>query len=114
MSDSLRSHGQYSPWNSPGQNTGVDSLSLLWGIFPNQGSNPGLLHCRQILYQSGKELTCDAGDIRDVGLISWAGRSPGGGNDNPFQYSCLDNPMDKGAWRVMVHGLKESDMAEAT
>ena len=46
MSDSLRSHGQYSPWNSPGQNTGVDSLSLLWGIFPNQGSNPGLLHCR--------------------------------------------------------------------
>ena len=114
MSDSLPSHGQYSPWNSPGQNTGVDSLSLLRGIFPNQGSNPGLLHCRQILYQSGKELTCNAGDLRDVGSISWAGRSPGGGNGNPLQYSCLDNPMDKGAWRVMVHGLKESDMAEAT
>ena len=41
----------YSPWNSPGQNTGVCSLSLLWGIFQTQGSNPGLLHCRQILYQ---------------------------------------------------------------
>ena len=41
----------YSPWNSPGQNTGVDSLSLLQGIFRTQGSNPGLLHCRQILYQ---------------------------------------------------------------
>ena len=40
-----------SPWNSPGQNTGVDSLSLLQGIFPIQGSNPGLLHCGQILYQ---------------------------------------------------------------
>ena len=40
-----------SPWNSPGQNTRVDSLSLLQGIFPTQGSNPGLPHCRQILYQ---------------------------------------------------------------
>ena len=44
--------GLYSPWNSPGQNTGVgSSLSLLQGIFPTQGLNPGLLHCRQILYQ---------------------------------------------------------------
>ena len=41
----------HSPWNSPGQNTGMGSLSLLQGIFPTQGSNPGLLHCRQILYQ---------------------------------------------------------------
>ena len=44
-------HGLYSPWNSPGQNTGVSNLSLLQGIFPAQGSNPGLPHCRQILYQ---------------------------------------------------------------
>ena len=43
--------GLYSQWNSPGQNTRVSSLSLLQGIFPNQGSNPGLPHCRQILYQ---------------------------------------------------------------
>ena len=42
MSDSLRPHGLYSPWNSPGQNTGVGRLSLLQGIFPTQGSNPGL------------------------------------------------------------------------
>ena len=41
----------YSPWNSLGQNTGVGSLSLLQGIIPTQGSNPGLSHCRQILYQ---------------------------------------------------------------
>ena len=41
----------YSPWNSPGQNIGVGSLSLLQGIFPTQGSNPGLLHCRWTLYQ---------------------------------------------------------------
>ena len=51
MSNSLRPHGLYSPWNSPGQNTGVGSLSLLRVIFPTQGSNPGLRHCRQVLYQ---------------------------------------------------------------
>ena len=51
MSNCLWPHGLYSPWNSPGQNTGVGSHSLLQGIFPTQGSNPGLLHCRWILYQ---------------------------------------------------------------
>ena len=51
MSNSLRPHGLWGPWNSPGQNTGVDSLSLLQGIFPTQGSNPGLPHCRSILDQ---------------------------------------------------------------
>ena len=51
MSNSLRPHRLHSPWNSPGQNTGVGSLPLLQGIFPIQGSNPGLPHCRQILYQ---------------------------------------------------------------
>ena len=51
VSDHLRYHGLYSPWNSPGQNTGVGSLFLLQGIFPTQGSNPDLLHCRRILYQ---------------------------------------------------------------
>ena len=47
----LQPHGLYSSWNSPGQNTEVGSLSLLQGIFPTQGLNPGLLHCRWILYQ---------------------------------------------------------------
>ena len=51
MSDSLRPHGLYSPWNSPGQNTGVGSCSLLRGITPTQRLNLGLPHCRQILYQ---------------------------------------------------------------
>ena len=51
MRDSLRPHGLYSPWNSPGQNTEMSSLSLLHGIFPTQGSNPGLTLCRWILYQ---------------------------------------------------------------
>ena len=51
MSDFLRSHGLYSPWNSLGRNSGVGSLSLLQGIFLTQGSNPSLSHCRCILYQ---------------------------------------------------------------
>ena len=50
VSNSLRPHGLYSPWNSPGQNAGVGSLSFLQGIFPTQGSNSGLLDCRRILY----------------------------------------------------------------
>ena len=57
VSDSLWPYGLYSPWNSPGQNIGVVSLSFLQGIFPTQGLNPGLPHCRWILYQlswSGK------------------------------------------------------------
>ena len=49
--NSLPLHGLHRPWNSPGQNTGVGSLFLLQRIFPTQGSNAGLLHCRQILYQ---------------------------------------------------------------
>ena len=51
VSDSLRPHGVYSPWNSPVKDTGVGSLSLLHGISPTQGLNPGLLHCRWIIYQ---------------------------------------------------------------
>ena len=51
VSNSLRPHGLYSTCNSPGQNTGVGSLSLFQGIFSTQGSNPGLLQCRQNLYQ---------------------------------------------------------------
>ena len=51
MYDSLRLHGLYSPWNSPGKNTGVGSLSLLQGIFLTQESNQGLLNYRQVLYQ---------------------------------------------------------------
>ena len=63
ISDFLWAHGPYSPWNSPGRSTGVGSLSLLQGIFPTQGWNPGLPHCRQILYQlslKGSLLLCKA------------------------------------------------------
>ena len=55
VSESLRPHGLYSPWNSPGHSTGMGSHSLLQGIFPTQGSNPGLPHCRQNLYQLNQQ-----------------------------------------------------------
>ena len=61
-----------------------------------------------------RNLPANAGDIRDTGSIPGSGRSPGEGNGNPLQYSCLENPMDRGAWRAMVHGVAESDMTEAT
>ena len=57
-----------------------------------------------------KNPTANAGDMRDAGLIPESGRSPGRGHSNPFQYSCLGNPMDRGAWRAIGHGVtKESD-----
>ena len=61
---------------------------------------------------SGKESACHAGDTRDAGLIPGSGRSPGGGDGNPHQFSCLGNPMDRGTWRAIVWGLKESVMTE--
>ena len=57
---------------------------------------------------SGKELTANAGDTRDVGLIPGSGRSPRGGHGNPLQYSCLGNPMDRGAWWATVHSITKS------
>ena len=55
-----------------------------------------------------KSLPANAGDITDVGSIPGLGRYPGGGNGNPLQYSCLENSMDRGAWRVTVHGAAKS------
>ena len=57
MSNSLRPHGLYSPWNSPGQNTGVGSHSLLQGILPTHGSKPGLPYCRWILYHLSHQVS---------------------------------------------------------
>ena len=156
MSDSLGTRGLHSPWNSLSQNTGMGSPSLLQGIFPTQGSNPGLPHCRQILYQLSyqgspwnkssvwlisfsimpsrsihivtndrissflcfvyllllithmyvyihmgfpggaviKNLPASSGDTRDLCSIPGLGRSPGAGNDNSLQDSCLKKSME--------------------
>ena len=86
MSNSLQGHGLYSPQNSPGQNTGEGSLSLLKGIFSTQGSNWDLLHCRQILYH-----------------LSYQGSSV------KVTQSCLTlcNPMD-----CTVHGILQARILE--
>ena len=52
-----------------------------------------------------KNPPANTGDIRDPGLIPGSGKSPRGGNGNPFQYSCLENPRDRGAWQAIVHGV---------
>ena len=59
-------------------------------------------------WPTGKEVTCQRGDPRNTGLIPGSERSPGGGNGNPLQYSCLDNFMNREAWWVTVHGVTES------
>ena len=56
----------------------------------------------------GKESACNACRDRDRGLISVLGRSPGEGDGNPLQHSCLENPMDRGAWWVTVYGVTKS------
>ena len=55
-----------------------------------------------------KNPPANAGDIRDLGLIPGLRRSPEGGHGNPLQYSCLENPMDRGAWRTTVYRVKKS------
>ena len=69
----------------------TDLHSVFWG-FPGGSES--------------KESTCNAGEL---GLIPGSGRSPGEGNGKPLQCSCLENPMDRGAWKATVHGLAELD-----
>ena len=57
-----------------------------------------------------KDLPANAGDTRDMGSTPGLGRSPEGGHDNPLQYSCLENPMDRGAWRATVHRVTKSQI----
>ena len=61
-----------------------------------------------------KNPPANAGDIRDEGSILGLGRSPGEGNGNTLQYSCLENPVHRGAWQVTVHRVTESDTTEVT
>ena len=70
------------------------------------GKDPRASHAVLVV----KNLPANVGDARDTGSIPGWGRSPGGGNGHPLQYSCLGNPMDRGAWQAIVHGVaKELD-----
>ena len=91
MSNSLRFHGLWPtrlscPWNSPGKDIGLGSH------FPLGGSD-------------GEESACNAGN---PGSIPGSGRSPGEGNGNPLQHSCLEDPMGRGVWWATVHGVTKS------
>ena len=74
----------------------VQALLLLW------------LHGPHSVTLVVKNPPANAGDIRDANSIPGLGRSPGEGNDNPLQYFCLGNPLDRGAWRDTVHGVTKS------
>ena len=63
-------------------------------------------------FPGGSEVKASACNAGDLGLIPGLGRSPGEGNGNPLQDSCLENPMDGGAWWATVHGVTESDTTE--
>ena len=63
-----------------------------------------------VVKKKKQNLPATAGDIRDTGSIPGLGRSLGGGHGNPFQYSCLENPMDRGAWEATVHSVAKSQM----
>ena len=137
--DSVRPHRLqparlFCPWDSLGKNIGVGCHALLQGIFLTQGSNPGLLHCRQILYHwatreapyihihtdthtdfpGGSDSKASAYNAGDLGSIPGLGRSPREEpRGNPLQYSCLENFHRR---RSLVGyspwSLKESDTTE--
>ena len=86
---------------------------LFPGVFLTQGSIPCLLLCRWILYLRChdtvvKNLPANAGGARDLGSIPGLGRSLGEGNGKTLQYSCLENPTDRGSWWATVHGVIKS------
>ena len=126
------------PWDSPGKNTGVGCHFLLqWmkvksesevaqscptlrdpmdcslpgssihGIFQARILEWGAIAFSEVVLVV-KNSPTNAGDIRDMGSISWLGRSPGGGNGNPLQYSCQENPMDREALQAAIHGVTKS------
>ena len=115
--------------DSPGKNTGLGCHAFLQELFLTQGLNPCLLcllHCKWIIYPlshlgspclwwfrltggaSGKESTCQCRRYKRLGFDPWLGRSPGGEHGNPLQYSCLENPMDRGAWQATVPWVTKS------
>ena len=93
--------------------TGVQVLYLFARVIFMIGLTTHKMAALQVVLVVKNPLA-NAGDVRDSGLIPGFGRSPGGGNGNPFQYSCMENPMDRAAWRATVWEVAESDVTEVT
>ena len=94
--------GGQTAWTVPGDGAG------LWGnLRPQNRQRDDALQASQVMLVV-KISPASAGDVRHAGLIPRSGRSPGGGHGNPLQYSCLENPMDRGAWRTAVHRIAKS------
>ena len=74
------------------------------GVFSDGCAESGVSQVALVV----KNLPANAGDVIDAGSIPGLGRSPGGGHGNPLQYSCLENPMDRGAWWAKVHRVTQS------
>ena len=87
--------------------TGIQVLYLFATVIFMIGLTTGKMTALQVVLVIKNPLA-NAGDIRDSGLIPESGRFPGEGNDNPLQYSCLENPMDRGAWRATVDRVTKS------
>ena len=102
VSDSLQPHGLYSPWHSPSQNTGVGSLSLLQGIFPTQGLNSGLPHCRRLLYQ-----LCHKGSPR---MLEWVGYPFSRGSSWPRSWTGASHIAGRffSNWAINLRNLVET------
>ena len=84
VSNSFQPHGLHSPWNSPGQNAGVDNHSILQGIFPTQGSNPGLRHCRRVRFQLSHK-----GSLRILEWVAYPFSSRSSRPRNLTRVSCI-------------------------
>ena len=89
---------------SPNSNV---SVFLFWEINSNPNPNANCNLTSQVTLVV-RNPPANAGYVRYMGLSHWLGRSLGEGNGNPHQYSCLENPIDTGAWRIIVHGVAKS------
>ena len=81
---------------------------LISSIFSSHNSSPFLIHLISVTSLVAQMVKSSAYNVGDLGSIPGLGRSPGEGNGNPLQHSCLENPMDRGAWRAEVHGVAKS------
>ena len=84
------------------------SINNMHNILKNQFNTFQIYFCASQVLLVVKSLPVDAGDIREAGLIPGSGRSPGGGHGNPLQDSCLENPVERGAWQATILGVSKS------